>query len=170
MKCLQVRECLPRLRVRHVSLFQSELVFNAKTNSRLSSPAHNYTYPFEPNPNWSSFYAFGPEIKQYFEDFAKKYDLMRYVKLNSKVLSATWDESTGICMFSLRLHTKICNANQSSSDNVQIESEGKVIDDWCHVLVNGTGFLNSWKCNLIGSHIASGCMLTISRAKDPRTP
>ncbi len=29
-------------------------------------PAHMYTYSFEPNPNWSRFFARGPEIKDYF--------------------------------------------------------------------------------------------------------
>jgi hypothetical protein len=64
-------------------------------------PAHAYTYSFEPNPNWSSFYAYAPEIRQYFQDFADKYDLMPFVKLNSKVLSATWQEDKGICQFCL---------------------------------------------------------------------
>lgn len=27
-------------------------------------PAHAYTYSFEPNPNWSSFYAAAPEIRK----------------------------------------------------------------------------------------------------------
>lgn len=60
-------------------------------------PAHAYTYSFEPNPNWSSFYAYSAEIKKYFEDFAHKYDLHPFVKLNSKVLSASWVEEKGIC-------------------------------------------------------------------------
>jgi len=69
-------------------------------------PAHAYTYSFEPNPNWSSFYAYSPEIRQYFEKFAAKYELMPYVKLNSKILSATWIEEKGIY-------------------EVQVETEGK---------------------------------------------
>lgn len=36
-------------------------------------------------------------------------------------------------------------------DQVKVEQNGQVKDDWCHVLINGTGFLNSWKCELIGS-------------------
>lgn len=61
------------------------------------SPAHAYTYSFEPNPNWSSFYAYGPEIKQYFQDFANKYELMQFVQLNARVLKAAWQEDRGIC-------------------------------------------------------------------------
>lgn len=61
------------------------------------SPSHAYTYSFEPNPSWSSFYAYGPEIKEYFQNFAKKYDLMPHVKLNARVLGAVWQEDRGIC-------------------------------------------------------------------------
>lgn len=60
-------------------------------------PAHAYTYSFEPNPDWSTFYAYGPEIKGYFERFADKYDLRKYIKLKSRVISAVWDEQQGIC-------------------------------------------------------------------------
>ena len=54
-------------------------------------PAHSYTFSFEPKPDWSTFYAYAPEIKSYFEGFAKKHDLMPNVKLNSRVKSATWN-------------------------------------------------------------------------------
>jgi cation diffusion facilitator CzcD-associated flavoprotein CzcO len=58
-------------------------------------PAHAYTYSFEPNPSWSTFYAYAPEIRQYFEDFAQKHDLMPFVKLSSRVISAKWAEEEG---------------------------------------------------------------------------
>lgn len=32
------------------------------------------------------------------------------------------------------------------SDEIEVEREGKIIKDWCDILVNGTGFLNNWKC------------------------
>ncbi|GAB7324584.1 hypothetical protein MBLNU13_g08477t1 [Cladosporium sp. NU13] len=38
-------------------------------------PAHAYTYPFEASPEWSNFNPGAPEILQYFQSFAKKYDL-----------------------------------------------------------------------------------------------
>jgi hypothetical protein len=43
---------------------------------------------------------------------------------------------------------------RSSTDAVKIQTADGVIDDRCHVLVNGTGYLNSWKCTfrLIQSH------------------
>ncbi|KAH0847215.1 hypothetical protein AYO21_02604 [Fonsecaea monophora] len=104
-------------------------------------PAHAYTYSFEPNPEWSTFYAYAPEIKQYFEKFADKYDLHPNIKLNSKVLSATWVEDKGIY-------------------EVEVDVEGRKINDWCHVIINGTGFLNDWKWPKIeGLHDFKGKLL-----------
>lgn len=60
-------------------------------------PAHVYTYTFEPKPDWSSFYASHKEIRQYFEEFADKYDLRKYIQLNTKVERAVWDEEQGQC-------------------------------------------------------------------------
>lgn len=48
-------------------------------------PAHLYTYSFEPNPDWSSTYAPGPEIHAYFEGVAKKYEVLDYIRFNEGV-------------------------------------------------------------------------------------
>ncbi|KAE9965383.1 hypothetical protein BLS_007682 [Venturia inaequalis] len=104
-------------------------------------PAHTYTYPFEPKPDFSSFYAYAPEIRQYFEDFAKKYDLHKYVKVNSKVTSAVWKEEEGVY-------------------EVELEQGGKKVRDWCHVFINAGGFLNDWKWpNIKGIHDFKGQLM-----------
>ncbi|KAI0490332.1 flavin-binding monooxygenase [Xylaria cf. heliscus] len=54
-------------------------------------PAHSYQYTFNPNPNWSSFYAPGSEICAYLEATAKKFGVMRFVKLSHEVISCRWD-------------------------------------------------------------------------------
>jgi cation diffusion facilitator CzcD-associated flavoprotein CzcO len=36
-------------------------------------PAPMYTYSFDPNPNWSQYFASGSEIQKYFENFAKRH-------------------------------------------------------------------------------------------------
>lgn len=48
-------------------------------------PAHGYTYSFEPNPDWSQTFAPGPEIHAYFENVARKYDVLRSVRFNEEV-------------------------------------------------------------------------------------
>lgn len=55
-------------------------------------PSHMYTYSFEPNPNWSHFFARGPEIKQYFEHVTEKYDVTRDIRFNEAVTDAHYHE------------------------------------------------------------------------------
>ncbi len=50
-------------------------------------PAHLYTYSFEPNPDWSSTFASGPEIYAYFERVAKKYNVIESIRFNEGIPS-----------------------------------------------------------------------------------
>jgi cation diffusion facilitator CzcD-associated flavoprotein CzcO len=90
-------------------------------------PSHLYSFSWDPNPNWSHYFAYGPEIQKYFEGFAKRYDCEKYMKLNTKVVEIRWDESKGIWNIILE-------------DQVSRERW----HDWAHVVVNGTGILNNW--------------------------
>ena len=56
------------------------------------TPAHSYTYSFAFNPNWSSFYAPGPEIRQYFESVATRYDLHKSIVFNTEVSSCIYKD------------------------------------------------------------------------------
>ncbi|KXS94593.1 hypothetical protein AC578_1782 [Pseudocercospora eumusae] len=91
-------------------------------------PSHNYTFTWDPNPDWSHFFAYGPEIQQYFENFAKRHGSERYMKLNTKVVECQWDEDQGVWNITLE--------DQTSKETWQ---------DWAHVVVNGTGILNNWQ-------------------------
>ncbi len=51
------------------------------------TPAHSYTYSFATNPEWSAFYAPGPEIRQYFESVANRYDLRKQIVFNAEIAS-----------------------------------------------------------------------------------
>jgi cation diffusion facilitator CzcD-associated flavoprotein CzcO len=70
---------------------------------------------------------YSPEILQYFTDFYHKEKLEQFVKLEHKILGARWQEDKG-------------------QWEVEIEHQGKTFIDWCHVLMNGSGLLNRWKC------------------------
>jgi cation diffusion facilitator CzcD-associated flavoprotein CzcO len=48
-------------------------------------PAHMYTYSFEPNPDWSSTYAPGPEIHEYFKSVARKYAIVDKIRFNESI-------------------------------------------------------------------------------------
>ncbi|PGH26724.1 hypothetical protein AJ80_01670 [Polytolypa hystricis UAMH7299] len=89
-------------------------------------PAHSYTFLFEPNPDWSHFYAPGPEIQEYMKKTVKKWNLDERVQFNSKVTEAIWDEDSGRW-------------------KLKIDQNGTVTEDEAEIFVNGTGFLNKWK-------------------------
>jgi cation diffusion facilitator CzcD-associated flavoprotein CzcO len=55
-------------------------------------PSGLYSFSFELKRDWSRPYAPQPEIRRYFEDFAKKYDLLRHCRFGAEVSSAHWDE------------------------------------------------------------------------------
>ncbi|KAF9872441.1 4-hydroxyacetophenone monooxygenase [Colletotrichum karsti] len=104
-------------------------------------PAHIYTYTFEPNPHWSSYYASGPEIHKYFVGFCDKYGLGKYVKLRHRVLGATWHED-------------------KAQWEVAVEHDGQTFTDWCHILVNGSGLLNKYRWPEIeGLHSFKGALM-----------
>jgi cation diffusion facilitator CzcD-associated flavoprotein CzcO len=72
-------------------------------------------------------FQYSPEIHDYFTRFADKYNLRRYVKLHHKVVSAVWDEDKG-------------------QYKVEIETPDGLTEDYCDILMNGSGLINKWKC------------------------
>ncbi|KAL1587357.1 hypothetical protein WHR41_03838 [Cladosporium halotolerans] len=89
-------------------------------------PAHIYTFPFEPNPDWSAYYASGGEILEYFKRTVKKYDLGRDVKCSHKVERADFNEEKG-------------------KWELDVRNGDSVIKDECDVLISATGFLSHWR-------------------------
>src|SRR5579875_3707318 len=59
-------------------------------------PSTTYSYWFEPNPHWSRLFAPGAELKQYAERVADKYDVRRYMRFNTTVEGARWDEDAKV--------------------------------------------------------------------------
>jgi len=53
-------------------------------------PAHAYTYSFAPNPEWSQFYAPGPEIQRYFEKIADEYGVRDHIRFNMEVAACRY--------------------------------------------------------------------------------
>lgn len=86
-------------------------------------PAHRYCYTFNPNPSWSNFFAPSAEIQAYFHNSAQKYDALKYIKLNHKVVSALWNESS------------------AKWDLLVANEAGQIFSDSCDVLVNAMGVL-----------------------------
>lgn len=90
-------------------------------------PAHSYVYTFEPNREWSEFYAGSTEIQNYLEGVAKKYSADRFVKLNHKVLKCEWDHQRGVWKV-----------------DVEKTETGEVIHDEAEFIVSARGGLNDY--------------------------
>ncbi|KAF2748331.1 FAD/NAD(P)-binding domain-containing protein [Sporormia fimetaria CBS 119925] len=90
-------------------------------------PAHTYTWSFEPKKDWSAVYAGSKEIYTYFNDFATKYGLRKFVKTRHEVAGAYWNHEKG----GYDVHVK------------DLQS-GQTITDHCAILINASGILNNW--------------------------
>ncbi|KAH9205896.1 putative monooxygenase [Leptodontidium sp. 2 PMI_412] len=113
-------------------------------------PAHNYQFSWAPNPRWTQFYASAPEILKYLQDTTRKFDLEKHMNFRHKVTQAKWDEVSGLW-------------NLAILD----ESTGRVIEDSCHILINGSGFLNHWRWPEIpGLHSFEGDLMHTASWKD----
>ncbi len=53
--------------------------------------SHLYSFSFDLNANWSRLWSGQPEILEYLEGCAQRYDLGPHLKLNTEVTSAAWD-------------------------------------------------------------------------------
>ncbi|KIW19410.1 hypothetical protein PV08_03705 [Exophiala spinifera] len=114
---------------------------NRYPGAACSTIADSYVFPFEPNPNWSTFYAGSREIWQYMKDTAVKWDLEQFVTYNSKVTDSVWDDENGRW-------------------KVKIDRQGIVVEEQCDILVNASGFLNKWTWpNIEGLHDFKGKLI-----------
>ena len=88
-------------------------------------PAHNYTYSFEPNPDFPSIYATGEEVRGYLNAFATKHGLDKFTKTAHQVIKAEWKDGEGTW-------------------HVDVEdlSSGCLIHDVCDILISATGVLS----------------------------
>lgn len=53
-------------------------------------PSHLYSFSFLPKPDWSSFFASGPEIHGYLQNAARSEGLESHLRLGSEVLEMRW--------------------------------------------------------------------------------
>lgn len=90
-------------------------------------PAHVYQASFEPNPNWTTFYASGQEILEYWKGIVAKYNVRKYMRLSHKVIEARFNEAEA------RWHVLVENC-----------LTGIVTEDSCDVLYGCVGSLNDW--------------------------
>ena len=56
-------------------------------------PSHLYSFSFEPKATWSKLFSPQPEILDYLKGVTDKYGLRRYIRFNSRVDRAHWDDA-----------------------------------------------------------------------------
>ncbi|KAL2827505.1 hypothetical protein BJY01DRAFT_241134 [Aspergillus pseudoustus] len=106
-------------------------------------PAHTYQATFEPNKEWSTFYAAAPEIHKYWKRVSDKYGCEKHIKFKHQVVGATWNATQ--CKWNLQ---------------VKRSDSGEIIEDTCDVVVSASGALNEWKWPSIpGLHDFKGKLL-----------
>ena len=50
-----------------------------------------FSYSFEPNADWRQKYSSQPEIQEYLERVAYKYDIGKHVDFGKRVMKTTWN-------------------------------------------------------------------------------
>ncbi|KAJ6009150.1 hypothetical protein N7499_000896 [Penicillium canescens] len=91
-------------------------------------PAHSYQLSFESSVDWTSFYATAPEIFQYWQRVADKYNVRRFMTFRHRCIEARWNDVTS------QWHVKFINLDT-----------GLIIEDSADVLMSGVGALNQWE-------------------------
>ncbi|KAH6711188.1 hypothetical protein BKA61DRAFT_556177 [Leptodontidium sp. MPI-SDFR-AT-0119] len=90
--------------------------------------SHAYQYTFASNHDWSSHFSPAPEIFKYFKGVAEKFKILEHIHLNTRILSATFNETTG--------RWRLCASSVDKDGKRELEAD---------VFINATGILNKWK-------------------------
>lgn len=69
---------------------------NVYPGSGCDVPSHLYSFSFEPKVDWSRKFALQPEILAYMKQVADKYDLRRFIRFDTEVAEARFDEAEGL--------------------------------------------------------------------------
>ena len=69
---------------------------NRYPGCRVDVGNHFYCYSFEPNTEWTEFFARQPELQAYFEGTARDHALIDHIRFDTEVRSARFDGSTGM--------------------------------------------------------------------------
>lgn len=81
----------------------------------VDTPSHFYSYSFNPNPDWSRYFAKRDEIQKYIEDTTDKFGLREHIRFGVSVETARLDEESGLWLLHCldgeeRTLTLACNA------------------------------------------------------------
>ena len=75
---------------------------NSYPGARVDVANHFYCYSFEPNNDWTHFYAEQDELQDYFTGVMNKHDLAEHIRWSTEVAAADWNDDDGMWSVSLR--------------------------------------------------------------------
>lgn len=101
---------------------------NVYPGVRCDIPSHVYQATFSPKLDWSDMFAPGAEIRDYWQEQARKYDVYQYTKLGQRVEGADWDEEQSVWRVTVR---------NVVTDEVRVEEADFVL--------TALGRFNAWK-------------------------
>jgi 4-hydroxyacetophenone monooxygenase len=90
----------------------------------VDTPNHFYSFAFEPNHDWSHYFAKRDELWAYFERVADKYELRPHIRFDTEVTAAIFDGGRAIWRLSIR-----------TADGLSREVEARVV-------ISAVGVLN----------------------------
>lgn len=83
------------------------------------------------NADWPRFFSYSPDIWAYLDKVCNTFNLRKYMNFNTSVVGCYWNEEKGEWKVKLK--------------ETKPTGEVREFDDYCHVLLNGTGILNNYK-------------------------
>ncbi|KAF9876607.1 4-hydroxyacetophenone monooxygenase [Colletotrichum karsti] len=122
---------------------------------RCDVPAHVYQSTFDPNTQWTEEFAQGPEIRDYWQGLARKYDVYKHLQLAQRVEGLNWVDSRAVWQITVR---------DLKTDSIRIEE--------AEFVLTAIGRFNEWKLpNYPGIHDYKGVLRHASNwdpSFDPR--
>ncbi|KAH0842471.1 hypothetical protein AYO21_10774 [Fonsecaea monophora] len=114
-------------------------------------PSVCYQYSWAKSPDWERYYSGSKQIYQYFRKIAEDYDVLKYARLNHKVVHAEWLAGPGKWKVTV----------------MRNEDPADVVVDYADFFIHGGGVLNNWKWPQIkGLHDFQGPLLHTARWDD----
>lgn len=113
----------------------------------VDTPSHFYSYSFELNPDWSTYHPKGHEVQSYLTGVADKYGVRNHVRFQTKVHSATWNETTA--QWEVVLENLETGAKTTEPANAVIFAHG-VLNRWSFPKIPGLDRFQGIKMHTAG--------------------
>ncbi|KAL2162499.1 hypothetical protein VTH06DRAFT_7413 [Thermothelomyces fergusii] len=101
---------------------------NVYPGVRCDIPSHVYQSTFEPKRDWTDQFSPGAEIRDYWQEVARKHDVYRLARFRHRVEAADWDADGGVWRLTVR---------DLGADETTVES--------ADVVLTAIGRFNAWR-------------------------